>query len=297
MMILSTYIQSNKKYIEEILKTYIPVNEGYEQVVYDAMGYSLMAGGKRLRPMILLEVYKLFAQDLRPIKGFIAAVEMIHTYSLIHDDLPAMDNDVLRRGLPTCHIKYGEDMAILAGDGLLTMAFEVMIEAILEFDLGRPGILAMSCLGEKSGTRGMVGGQVVDIINEGKSIDIETVNYIHSHKTAALIEASFMMGGYLGGASDEVAKTLEQIGHNVGMAFQIQDDLLDVLSTEEELGKPINSDHKNAKQTYIDLKGVEGSQKEIHSYLDKSDALVETLPVENTTFISSLIEFIRTRDN
>lgn len=296
-MNLKTYINNNKSYIEAVLKTYMPEDEDFVQVVYDAMGYSLMAGGKRLRPMILLEVYKLFADQVTTIHGFIAAIEMIHTYSLIHDDLPAMDNDDLRRGIATCHIQYGEDMAILAGDGLLNMAFEVMTEAILEHNLGEPGLLAMSCLGRKSGTRGMVGGQVVDILNEDKSIDMATMNYIHSHKTAALIEASFMMGGYLGGVSADLARTLESIGHNVGMAFQIQDDLLDVLSTEAQLGKPINSDHKNAKMTYIDLKGIEGSQQVIKTYLDQADALVSDLPVDDTTFISSLIDYIRTRDN
>ena len=294
---LKTYISNNKTYIEEVLKAYIPNDEDYVQVIYDAMGYSLLAGGKRLRPMILLEVYKLFGDDVTSIHGFIAAIEMMHTCSLIHDDLPAMDNDDLRRGLPTCHIKYGEDMAILAGDGLLNMTYEVMSEAILKYNLGEPGLRAMACLGEKAGTRGMVGGQVVDILNEDKMIDIDTMNYIHSHKTAALIEASFMMGGYLGGVSTEVVETLETIGHNVGMAFQIQDDLLDVLSTEEHLGKPINSDYKNAKKTYIDLKGVEGSQDAIKAYLDEADDLVLTLPSDDTTFISSLIDFIRTRDN
>ena len=296
-MTLKETIATNKKFIDTILADCMTIGSSREQIIYDAMGYSLMAGGKRLRPMILMEVHKLFSDDLVPIYGFIAAIEMIHTYSLIHDDLPAMDDDDLRRGLPTCHIKYGEDIAILAGDGLLNMAFEIMAEAILTNDLGNDGIKALACLGKKAGTRGMVGGQVVDIISENKEVDLATVEYIHTNKTAALIEASFMMGGYLGGAGDETIESLEMIGHNVGMAFQIQDDLLDVQSTEEKLGKPSNRDIKNAKMTYINIKGVDQAQADLAAYLNQAESLVASLSVENTSFITSLIEFIRYRDN
>lgn len=295
-MYLSTYIESNKSYIEKTLERYILSRSGLEQPVYEAMTYSLMAGGKRLRPMIMLEVYRLFSEDTSAIEGFMTAIEMIHTYSLIHDDLPAMDDDDLRRGKPTCHIKFGEDIAILAGDGLLNMAFEVMIDTVLNRNLGRAGLKAMQCLGKKSGTRGMVGGQVVDIISEGKQIDLDTVMYIHTHKTAALIEAAFMIGAYVGGADDDLVSVFQRIGYNVGMAFQIQDDLLDVLSTEDKLGKPINSDADNNKTTYIDIKGEETSRLDIKSYLDEADQLTSGITVGDTAFIRSLIEYIRNRD-
>lgn len=295
-MTFEATMKAHKTTIEDILKTVMFQAEGPEKVVYEAMTYSLLAGGKRLRPMIMLGVYKLFQNDTKPIEGFLAAIEMIHTYSLIHDDLPAMDDDDLRRGLPTCHVKYGEDIAILAGDGLLNMAYEVMAASTIEHDLGAKGLNAFLCLGTKAGVKGMVGGQVVDIINEDVAIDLDTVTYIHLHKTAALLEAAFMMGGYLGGATDAAIQTLELIGRYVGMAFQIQDDLLDVTSTEEHLGKPINSDQKNAKTTYLTLKGMDQARLDITDFLDKSEALLGELAVKDPTFITSLIEFIRNRD-
>lgn len=295
-MTFETTMQDNKTYIEHVLNTYIKSNGGPEQVVYEAMAYSLLAGGKRLRPMIVLEVYRLFHSKTESIEGYLAAIEMIHTYSLIHDDLPAMDDDALRRGLPTCHIKYGEDIAILAGDGLLNLAYEVMGETALSYGLGSKGLKALLCLGNKAGVKGMVGGQVVDIINEEIAIDLETVEYIHLHKTSALIEAAFMMGGYLAGVSDSVINALELIGRSVGMAFQIQDDILDVTSTVEQLGKPINSDEKNAKTTYINLKGIDQARVDITDYLDKAERLLNHLEAKDTSFVTGLIEFIRNRD-
>lgn len=295
-MTFETTIQDNKAYIESVLRAYIEGYSGPEQVVYEAMAYSLLAGGKRLRPMILLEVYRLFHSKTESIEGFLVAIEMIHTYSLIHDDLPAMDDDELRRGLATCHIKYGENIAILAGDGLLNLAYEVMGETTLSNGLGSKGLKALLCLGNKAGVKGMVGGQVVDIINEDKAIDLETVEYIHLHKTSALIEAAFMMGGYLADVSDSAINALELIGRSVGMAFQIQDDILDVTSTVEQLGKPINSDEKNAKTTYITLKGIKQAREDVTDYLDKAESLLEHLDAVDTSFVTSLIEFIRNRE-
>ena len=295
-MTFETAMQDNKAYIESVLNATIKGSNGPEQVVYEAMAYSLLAGGKRLRPMIVLEVYRLFDSNTESIEGFLAAIEMVHTYSLIHDDLPAMDNDDLRRGMPTCHIKYGEDIAILAGDGLLNLAYEVMGETTLSNRLGSKGLKALLCLGNKAGVKGMVGGQVVDIINEEKSVDLETVEYIHLHKTSALIEAAFMMGGYLADVSDSVINSLELIGRSVGMAFQIQDDILDVTSTVEQLGKPINSDEKNAKTTYINLKGIDQAREDVTDYLDKAESLLEHLEAVDTSFVTSLIEFIRNRN-
>lgn len=297
-MRLQNYMAEDKVYIEKVLSKILEKRKTNrrESIVYEAIDYSLMSGGKRLRPMILLETYKLFHKDTEAVEPFFAAMEMIHTYSLIHDDLPAMDDDDLRRGRPTCHIKFGEDMAILAGDGLLNMAFEVMTEASLTYELGNKGLRAMACLGNKAGTKGMVGGQVVDILNEDKVIDLATIEYIHQHKTSALLEAAFMMGGYLAGAQDKVIENLEMIGRYVGLAFQIQDDILDITSTEEKLGKPINSDEKNAKTTYVNIKGMDQAKLDVLSYLDRAETLVQGLPVEDSSFLISLITFIRERD-
>ncbi len=291
-----TYIESNKTYIEDVLKDYIPKAKGPESLIQEAMLYSLMAGGKRLRPLIMLEVFKLFNNKTDKVEGFLAAIEMIHTYSLIHDDLPAMDDDELRRGMPTCHVQFGEDIAILAGDGLLNLAYETMCHSILEYGLGNDGLQAMTCLADKAGVRGMVGGQVADVTSENQVVDMETVLFIHSHKTAALIEAAFMVGAYVAGATFEQIQLLQQIGYNVGLAFQIQDDLLDVFSTEEKLGKPINSDEKNRKMTYVELKGYEASKKDVKDLLMKADQLTDEIGGRDPGFIKSLIRYIGERD-
>lgn len=295
-MTFETAIKTNKITIENILQRELGLPKGPESLLFEAMTHSLMAGGKRLRPMILLEVYKLFEADTTLAEPFAAAIEMIHTYSLIHDDLPAMDDDAIRRGLPTCHVKYGEDIAILAGDGLLNKAFEVMIDATMTYNLGNNGLRAMACLGEKAGTRGMIGGQVVDTLSDNKEVNLATVEYIHLHKTSALLEAAFMMGAYLAGATEATVLTMETIGRSVGMAFQIQDDLLDITSTNEKLGKPINSDEKNAKMTYVALKGIKASKADVVTYLDQAAESVASLQFGDTTFLESLIQFIRNRD-
>ena len=295
-MTFEQQMKDNKDIIEALLPLYLGQAKGMEDRVYEAMAYSLMAGGKRLRPMILMEVLKLMGGSIAHGEAFIAAIEMIHTYSLIHDDLPAMDDDELRRGLPTCHVKFGEDMAILAGDGLLNRAFEIMTESSIVNELGNRGLKAMACLGEKAGTRGMIGGQVVDILSERKDVDMDAVMYIHLHKTSALIEAAFMMGGYLSGADEPAIEQLRELGRCVGLAFQIQDDILDIESTEEKLGKPINSDERNAKMTYVGLKGMEESRQDIKDYLDRADRLVSKLSMGDGDFLRNLITYIRNRD-
>lgn len=229
----------------------------------EAMEYSLMAGGKRLRPMLMLESFHLFGGSGQVIEPFLAAIEMIHTYSLVHDDLPAMDNDDYRRGRKTTHVVYGEDMGILAGDALLNYAFET---ACLAFDmeekncprLGR----ALKILAGKSGIYGMIGGQVVDVKESGHVISGETLRFIYRLKTGALIEASVMIGAVLAGASEEEIRTMEEIAGKIGMAFQIQDDILDVTSTTETLGKPVHSDEKNEKTTYVTWKGLDEAKME-----------------------------------
>ena len=229
----------------------------------EAMNYSVKAGGKRLRPMLMLETSKMFDKDCENIYPFMAAIEFIHTYSLVHDDLPAMDNDEYRRGRKTTHAEYGEDLGILAGDGLLNYAYEIMTKAVLESEDPYKAIQAMNVIATKAGIYGMVGGQTVDVISEGKKIDLDTIMYIHNLKTAALIEASMMAGAILAGATQTQIDTVENIANNVGIAFQIQDDILDIISTTEKLGKPVLSDEKNDKTTYVSLCGLEKAKDDV----------------------------------
>ncbi len=250
--------------IEGVLQSYLPEKEGMQHIITEAMEYSVMAGGKRLRPMLMKEVYQMFGGVGQEIECFMAAIEMIHTYSLVHDDLPAMDDDDYRRGRKTTHIVYGEDMGILAGDALLNYAFETAMQA---FDMApeKSYIIgkALQILGNKAGIYGMIGGQVVDVKASGNQIDQDTLEFIFRLKTGALIEASMMIGAILAGASKEEVAIIEKVAANVGMAFQIQDDILDVTSSTEVLGKPVHSDEKNEKTTYVTLKGLEASQQAV----------------------------------
>ena len=248
--------------IEKILQQYLPKQQGYQKLIMEAMTNSLLAGGKRLRPMLMQETYRLFDGDSKDIHPFMAAIEMIHTYSLVHDDLPAMDNDEYRRGRKTTHVVYGEDMGILAGDALLNYAFETAFQSFTEepdeaLTIGK----ALAVLGRKAGIYGMIGGQVIDVKETGNAVGREVLDTIYELKTSALIEASMMIGAILGGASEEEVKIVERIAKNVGIAFQIQDDILDITSTTEVLGKPVHSDEKNEKTTYVTLYGVEMSAK------------------------------------
>ena len=250
--------------IENILKKYLPRQEGYQKIIMEAMEYSLMAGGKRLRPMLMKESYALFGGEGEVIEPFMAAIEMIHTYSLVHDDLPAMDNDEYRRGRKTTHVVYGEDMGILAGDALLNYAFETACRAfdIAPEESGRIG-QALKILAGKAGIYGMIGGQVVDVKESGHILTGEMLDFIYRLKTSALIESSMMIGAVLAGAGAENTEKMEQIARGIGLAFQIQDDILDVTSTTEVLGKPVHSDEKNEKTTYVTWKGLEGARQEV----------------------------------
>ena len=249
--------------IEAILRAYLPEAAGPQRVIMEAMEYSLMAGGKRLRPMLMQEAYRLCGGQGREIEPFMAAIEMIHTYSLVHDDLPAMDDDELRRNRKTTHIVYGEDMGILAGDALLNFAFETACRAfeMEEADAAQIG-KALGILAEKAGIYGMVGGQVVDVQSTGKEISGETLDFIYRLKTGALLEACLMVGAVLAGAEETRVNALESIACKIGMAFQIRDDILDVESTREELGKPVHSDEKNQKTTYVTLNGLRHAKEE-----------------------------------
>ncbi len=281
-------LDSKTKYVEEKVYNFLPKEEGKQKIILEAMNYSVKAGGKRLRPLLMLETAKLFCEKIESIFPFMAAIEMIHTYSLVHDDLPAMDNDEYRRGKKTTHAKYGEDLGILAGDGLLNLAYEVMSDAIIEEDDSTKAAKAFQIIAKKAGVFGMVGGQTVDIISEGKEIDLDTIMYIHNLKTAALIEASMMAGAVLGGADNEEIGIVEKIAKNIGIAFQIQDDILDITSTTEVLGKPVMSDEKNHKITYVSICGLDKSKENVAKYSEEAMNLLDGLHRENL-FLEQLI--------
>ncbi|MBQ6788506.1 MAG: polyprenyl synthetase family protein [Lachnospiraceae bacterium] len=282
--------------IEEILAKYLPKEEGWQKNVIEAMNYSVTAGGKRLRPMLMEETYKLFGGNGTEIEPFMAAIEMIHTYSLVHDDLPAMDNDEYRRGRKTTHVVYGEAMAILAGDGLLNFAFETALKVFeTEADKTRAA-KALAVLAKKAGIYGMIGGQTADIEAEniGDKVTEEHLLFIHEHKTAALIQASMMIGAILAGADEEQVEVVEKAAYDIGVAFQIQDDILDVTSTLETLGKPVGSDEKNNKTTYVTLKGLETASCEQKEMSAHAISLLESLNMENM-FLMELISSLITR--
>ena len=280
--------------IEQILKAYLPVQEGKQQVIMEAMEYSLMAGGKRLRPMLLWETFRMFGGAAKTVRPFMAAIEMIHTYSLVHDDLPAMDDDDYRRGRLTTHKVYGEAMGVLSGVALLNRAYEVMLSAFdLTGDKDRV-IAAMRIIADKTGINGMLGGQSVDVENDGKPLSKEMLDYIYKNKTSALIEASMMTGAVLAGASEKELEVVEQAAENIGLAFQIQDDILDVTSTQEELGKPIHSDEKNNKVTYVSLVGTPAAASRVKELSDHAVELLEGLDRKNG-FLDLLVESLVSR--
>ena len=280
--------------IEKILKAYMPKEEGPQKLIMEAMNYSVTVGGKRLRPMLMQETYRLFGGEGDAIEPFMAAQEMIHTYSLVHDDLPAMDNDEYRRGKKTTWVAYGEDMAILAGDGLLNYAFETALKAFGKADAERVAE-CLKVLAGKAGIYGMIGGQVVDVMSEEKKIDMETLLFIHRNKTSALIQSSMMIGAVMAGASEEDVEKIEKIGEDIGLAFQIQDDILDVTSTTEVLGKPVGSDEKNNKLTYVVLHGLEESKKEVEKLSDEALLILKSFHQRNV-FLEELVESLITRE-
>ena len=279
--------------IEQILDQYLPPKEGLQKTVLTAMNTTVKAGGKRLRPMLINETYKMFGGEGDIVKPFMAAIEMIHTYSLIHDDLPALDNDDYRRGQKTCHIVYGEDMAILAGDALLNYAYEVATKA---FDLADQDemmnvVEAVKILARKPGIYGMIGGQVADVELEGTPLSMEQILFIHKNKTSALIEACMMIGAVLAGASNEDVMAREECGEYIGLAFQIQDDMLDLTGDEEEIGKPVGSDEKNHKTTYVTLKGLEQSAKDVEEISKKAIEILARYDVGDR-YLTNLTRFL-----
>lgn len=290
------YLSTQTAQIDGIIKGYLPEEEGFQKTVLEAVNYSVLAGGKRIRPLIMLETYRLYQGEGSEVEPFMAAMEMIHTSSLVHDDLPCMDNDELRRGRLTTWKAYGEDMATLAGDGLILYAFETASKA---FGLSKEPLRvgkAMEILANKSGIYGMVGGQTADLEMTGKPLSMEQLMFIYRLKTGALLEASMMIGAVLGGAGEEELKTVEQIASDVGLAFQIQDDILDVTGTSETLGKNIFSDEKNQKTTYVTLLGLEKSKEEAAALSRRAIDGVNKLSGTNEA-LKQLITYLITRIN
>ena len=281
---------------EDILKKYLPEEEGYQKKVIEAMNYSVLAGGKRLRPVLMKESFLLFGGQGEVIEPFMAALEMIHNYSLVHDDLPAMDNDEYRRGRKTTWTVYGEGMAVLAGDGLLNYAYETAAKAFDKADdleeMKRVA-RALQILAEKAGIYGMIGGQNGDLeAEEGKlPLTEELLLFIHEKKTAALIQAALMIGGILAGASDTEIRSLEKAAYDIGIAFQIQDDILDVTGDQKVLGKEAGSDEKNQKTTYVTIEGLEKAKKDVEILSAQAVEDLNKLP-GNNEFLENLIRIL-----
>lgn len=289
-------LQEKTAAIEELLREYLPEETGCQKTVLVAMNYSLTAGGKRLRPMLMAETFKMFGEELEILKPFMAAVEMMHTYSLVHDDLPAMDNDEYRRGRKTTWSVYGEAMGILAGDALLNYAMETALTAFgmipeERVSAGRFSAIvqALQVLFSKAGIHGMIGGQTADIEAERReTLDNEEILFIHEHKTAALIQASMMVGAILAGASEMEVESIEKCAYNIGIAFQIQDDILDVMGNVQELGKPIGSDAESGKQTYVTINGIEQAKQEVERLSREAVAILNHFEGEHA-FLEELI--------
>ena len=280
---LNGILSEFEQYLKGIFKA------GRPEIIYNAMAYSLFSGGKRLRPVLMLASCKSVCGEIAPALPFAAAMEMIHTYSLIHDDLPAMDNDNFRRGRPANHREYGEAIAILAGDGLLNMAFEVMAENITS----KESLLAMRRIAKCAGACGMIGGQAADVLNENKTLGEMDLNFINKGKTAALISASLYAGAVLGGIDEASAEDFFEAGSHLGIAFQIEDDILDETSDLKTLGKEAHQDEKNGKNTYCRLWGLEKSKEEVLRLTNLATEIF--LRHKNTEFLVSLSQYMATR--
>lgn len=309
-------LQEKTRVVERLIKSFLPEEEGYQKTVIEAMNYSINTGGKRLRPLLMEETFQFCGgreEDMPLLEPFMAAIEMVHAYSLVHDDLPAMDNDEYRRGKKTTWNVYGEALGILAGDGLLNFAFETALQS-LEFCSGAAREylttspspeynmqrlkMALEILAKKSGIYGMIGGQTADIEAEKQEgrLDKEQLLFIHAHKTAALIQAAMTIGAVIAGVTEETQ--LEQIGkcaYNIGVAFQIQDDILDVTGDSEELGKPVGSDAQNHKQTYVTVNGLEQSMKEVEELTKEAIGILDSMEGENDFLKELLLSLVHRR--
>ena len=291
-------LQQKVEHINDVLEKFLPAEEGQQRIIFEAMNYSVRAGGKRLRPILMEETYHMFGGSSAVIEPFMAAIEMIHTYSLVHDDLPAMDNDEYRRGKKTTHAVYGEAMGILAGDALLNLAYETAAKAF-DMEVADARVArAFTVLAKKAGVYGMVGGQVVDVESE-KSDDCpitrEKLDFIYRLKTGALIERSMMIGAILAGASSDEVSRVEQIAAKLGLAFQIQDDVLDVTSTLEVLGKPVGSDEKNNKATYVTFEGLDKAVSDVERISKEAEEQLDDLGYDDA-FLKELFEYLIHRE-
>lgn len=304
-------LQTEVKVVEDIIEKYMPKEYTFQKTIVDAMNYTMSAGGKRIRPLLMLKTYEFFGGSKPYVEPFMAAIEMIHTYSLIHDDLPALDNDEYRRGRKTAHVVYGEAMAILAGDSLLNYAFETAAKAFsmieheehASMDMLREELTtriqmesAMMVLSKNPGIYGMIGGQVADVELTGTRLNQEQLEYIYENKTGALIEASILIGALLAGVNDDRIDKLKNVAYNIGMAFQIQDDILDETATFEALGKPIHSDEKNEKVTYVTIHGLEASGKEVARLSEEAINILDELDGDGS-FLKELVRYLIHRNN
>lgn len=291
-------LQQKVEHINDVLEKFLPAEEGQQMIIFEAMNYSVRAGGKRLRPILMEETYHMFGGSSAVIEPFMAAIEMIHTYSLVHDDLPAMDNDEYRRGKKTTHAVYGEAMGILAGDALLNLAYETAAKAF-DMEVADTRVArAFAVLAKKAGVYGMVGGQVVDVESEKSddcSITREKLDFIYRLKTGALIESSMMIGAILAGASSDEVSRVEQIAAKLGLAFQIQDDVLDVTSTLEVLGKPVGSDEKNNKATYVTFEGLDKAVSDVERISKEAEEQLDDLGYDDA-FLKELFEYLIHRE-
>lgn len=294
-MEFKTVLKERAIYIEELLNKYMPKEEGYQKTIMESMNYSLRAGGKRLRPILTLEACKIVGGNEEDAIAFAVAIEMIHTYSLIHDDLPALDNDDLRRGRKTNHIVYGEDMAILAGDALLNYAFEVMLSSSLGKKNPEKYLRAINEIAKSSGIYGMIGGQVVDVQSENEQIPKQKLDYIHNNKTAAIIIGCMRAGAIIGDANEEQIDEITKYAKNIGLSFQIVDDILDIVGDEAKLGKKVGSDIDNNKSTYPSLLGLEKSKEIANELISEAKKSIEKLS-ENVEFLNGLADYIIARE-
>lgn len=287
-------LEEKIRVVTEQVRTFLPACEGEEGVLAEAMDYSLMAGGKRLRPLLVMEVYRMLGGKADEVLPLAAALEMIHTYSLVHDDLPAMDDDEYRRGKKTTHIVYGEANAILCGDALLNRAMEVALLVFERLGANRQtanAVAALQYLFRSSGLAGMIGGQVLDLYYEGKQAELDTLTNLHGMKTGALIRSAFVIPALLYMGASETADRLEKCGQKLGLAFQIQDDILDLIGDEQALGKPLHSDEKNGKSTFVSLLGLEQAQQRVQSLSADCLHILQALPYE-TGFLEELVAWL-----
>jgi len=286
-------IELLKDDVEQWISEYFDSKSEINNRNFESMIYSIKVGGKRVRPILMLLTYGMYMKDYRDILPFAAALEMIHTYSLIHDDLPCMDNDDLRRGKPTNHKIYGEAIAILAGDGLLNEAMIIMLNQCLDGDLNK--IKASASLAKAAGAEGMIAGQICDILSEGKAISEEELLYMHRNKTGELIKVAIVCGAILGNASDDDLSNLKEYGDKLGLAFQIKDDILDIIGDVSILGKNVKSDECNNKTTFITMYGLEKCKEKCTDLTQECFEILKKLKL-NTKYLEEITEFLLKRE-